>query len=103
MWIRDRLSVLVDSMMLKQTCDEIHVEDVASVAIAPEVEPQEIRKRLHFSDCAMIHCSPSQRSMVELVSEDVGQINDSDEEEQGIKKLLQLTDTKVVNASSYVF
>ena len=42
------------------------------------ITPEDIEDKLQFIDCGCIFCNGEQRGAVELISEDVGLINDSE-------------------------
>jgi len=61
---------------------------------------------LQFIDCGCVFCNEEQRSAIELVSEDVGQINDSDNKSGFLNGMidglgLHDKDAQVVNAAKY--
>ncbi|AGC68699.1 hypothetical protein Cst_c17170 [Thermoclostridium stercorarium subsp. stercorarium DSM 8532] len=104
--IIDKVSLKIDRRMLDQNGDGITVIDCVNVSIDEDVPPELILERVEFKDCVNINCFPGQRSAVEEVSEDVVNINDSG---RGIKGILSaiipnlgdLSDSKIINASSY--
>lgn len=91
--------VTVTRWMLEQQPMGLEVSNCAVVTIAEDVPRELIAQRLHLSDCAQVHCTDTQRDAVELISEDVAQIGESEEEKP--RKPLSL-DTKVICASEYV-
>lgn len=103
-WIANKVSLRVDAKLFERNPGEIHISDVAKVTILPEVTEEQIAERLKLSDCALVSCSPKQRSVVELVSEDVAKISSSQDEEDGLLGMLkELKGTKVINTSNYTF
>lgn len=101
-WLTDKLSLLVDAALLEQY-EEIHISDVVDVKLVPEITSQQILQQLRFSDCVTISCSQKQRSAVEMVSQDVASIGAMEDEEEQERQRLAKENTKVVNASIYVF
>lgn len=101
-YVSDKVSFKVEPKLLEK--GELHVSDVASVTIAPEVTEEQIMEKLSISDCAVVKCSPEQRTAVEMVSEDVGKISTGEDDESEISDSEKaLPDTKTVNTSSYSF
>lgn len=97
--IRDKISVTVDRAMLESAPDGVTLTDCATVQFRPDVTPELIRQRLvSVVDCVDVLCSDEQRSAVELVSENVVDIGES--EEKGIFSLLR-EKCKTINAVSY--
>ena len=106
---KDKAFATIDKRMMEKQEDGITVTDCGVVNIKKDISPEEIEEKLQFIDCGVINCSPEQKSSVELVSEDVGVINDSDIGKLGgLGDLIKgsglfdrNSDTKVVNAASY--
>lgn len=97
--IRDKISVTVDRAMLESAPDGVTLTDCVTVQLRPDVTPELIRQRLvSVVDCVDVLCSDEQRSAVELVSENVVDIGES--EEKGIFSLLR-EKCKTINAVSY--
>ena len=97
--IRDKISVTVDRAMLESAPDGVTLTDCVTVQLRPDVTPELIRQRLvSVVDCVDVLCSDEQRSAVELVSENVVDIGES--EEKSIFSLLR-EKCKTINAVSY--
>lgn len=103
----DKAFVTIDKAIIEKHGGGITVADCGVVNIKDDIRPEEIEDKLQFIDCGVINCSPDQKSSIELVSEDVGFINDNDklgglkDMVGGLGLLNKDSDTKVVNAASY--
>lgn len=56
--------------------DGATISGCGMVKISHDITPEEIEEKLQFISCGCITCSPNQMGAIELVSEDVGYIND---------------------------
>jgi len=105
--LEDKIDINIDKRMIIKHEDGITVSDCAMVHLHEDITPDEIEEKLEFIDCGCIFCYPEQRCSVELVSQDVGRIEDSGKKGLSIiKEMLEDLhlfdkDTKVVNASNY--
>ena len=105
--LSDKVNVEIDKRMVTKQEDGITVTDCVMVHLNEDITPEEIEKKLEFTDCGCIFCSTDQRSAVELVSEDVGRIDDSSR--MGLSAMKEMAeglhlfdkDTKVVNTVKY--
>lgn len=104
---KDRFTV--DSNLLSKNPEGITVTDCATVRLAEDITAEQIEELLHFSDCGIIQCSPLQKDAVELVSQDVGCVDDGSEaSENPIKGILRSAlmpdpDTKTIRTAKYTF
>jgi len=106
--IIDKVSLKIDSRMLKQNPDGITIIDCVNVTIAEDVPSELILERLEISDCVNVSCFPGQRSAVEQVSDDVVNIDESGKGFKGILSNLipnsgKSEDVKMINTASYTF
>jgi hypothetical protein len=105
--LEDKVNVRIDKRMVTIQQDGITVTDCGMVNLNEDIPPEEIEEKLEFIDCGCIFCYPDQRSAVELVSEDVGRIDDSGR--MGLSGMKEMAeglhlfdkDTKVVNTVKY--
>ncbi len=84
----------------------IEVSNVAKVVIEKDVTPEMMLEKLTVMNCALISCSAEQESAVQAVAVNVGKVGRPFENENGIDDIggviKRLSDTKMVNADSYV-
>ena len=84
----------------------IEVSNVAKVVIEKDVTPEMMLEKLTIMNCALISCSAEQESAVQAVAVNVGKVGRPFENENGIDDIggviKRLSDTKMVNADSYV-
>jgi len=105
--LSDKVNVEIDKRMVTNQEDGITVTDCGMVHLNEDITPEEIEEKLEFTDCGCIFCYPDQRSAVELVSDDVGRIDDSGRKGlSGIKEMAEGLnlfdkDTNVVNTLKY--
>lgn len=106
--IEDKPSVTIDRRKINKYEEGITVIDCGVVYLKDDLTIDEIEEKLQFIDCGCIFCNEEQKLAVELVSEDVGYIDDSGKGKLGsIGGLIKDSglfdkDTKVINAASYV-
>lgn len=106
--IDDKATVTIDKRKINKHEEGITVLDCGMVYIKDDISPDEIEEKLQFMDCGCIFCHGDQKYAVELVSEDVGHIDDSGKGMLGsIGGMLKESglfnkDTKVINAAFYV-
>lgn len=109
--VGNRPAVTVDMTLLDISPDGVTIENCASVKVKKDVPVNEILEKLEFKNCAVIKCSPEQKSAIELVSKNVANIRDDSAETkdgQGILGMLggiagdYLAGSKVVNAEQHV-
>lgn len=107
--ISEKAHFTVDSRLLKKNQEGVTVTDCGTVKLAEDITAEQIEELLHFSDCGIIQCSPLQKDAVELVSQDVGCVDDgSDTDENSLKDILKSVmkpdpDTKTIRTAKYTF
>ena len=69
--LRDKADMTVDGAMLETPVTLI---DCAFITVDGAVTPELIRENLCLIGCAMVRCSPEQKSALEMVSRDVAEI-----------------------------
>lgn len=107
--LKDKAFATIDKRIIEKQEEGITIADCGVVNLKNDINSEEIEEKLQFINCGVINCSPEQKSSVELVSEDVGFINDNDIGKlDGFKEMVKGSglfdkdsDTKVVNAASY--
>lgn len=104
--IEDKGTLSIEKSMLDISESGITVTDCGVIKLKDDITPEEIKKKLQFIDCGCIFCNKEQKSAVELVSEDVGQIIDSNEKSGFLNGLFGGSDlydknTQVINAATY--
>jgi hypothetical protein len=105
--IADKGILKISKQTLMVHDDGVTIIDCGMVKLDPDITPSEIKEKLQFIDCGFISCSPEQREVIELVSEDVGFISEKemgglealDKEEDALD--LYQENTQVINAASY--
>lgn len=105
--IADKGILKISKQTLMDNDDGVTILDCGMVKLDTDIIPSEIKEKLQFIDCGFISCSPAQREVIELVSEDVGII--SEKEMGGLEALdkeedalgLYQENTQVINAASY--
>ena len=106
--IEDKANVTIDKRKINKHEDGITVLDCGMVYIKDDISADEIEEKLQFMDCGLIFCHEDQKYAVELVSEDVGHIDDSGKGKlAGIGEILKETglfdkEAKVINAAVHV-
>lgn len=107
--INDKSIVSIDKRMLDADRHGITVMDCGVVNLKDDVAPENIENLLQFIDCGCIFCNGEQKSAVERVSEDVGQIVDNNND-NNITAIIKGTmggpdsydkETQVINAANY--
>lgn len=121
--LTDKVSLTVDRRMLEQAEDGLSIFDCVNLKFREDVPAELIQEKLvSLSDCVNISCTPEQRGVIELVSSDVVQIDDSGRgivkqagtfldgifEQMGVEgsfidKAKSLLGSKVINAANYKF
>lgn len=100
--ICDKTQVTIDPELLALCPEGLCVMDCGVVRFAGEVSPADIQERVKLIACGSVHCSEAQRSAVELICEDVGEVSCG--EEGPFKGLLsQALSGNCINAASYTF
>jgi len=98
--IENKPNVEIDKSLLERNPCGITVCDCAEVNLSEDIQRSMIEQCLQFWGCAIIKCSPEQRSAVELVSNDSNIVTSKDD------KLLNLSsseNTKCINSIEYKF
>lgn len=98
--IKDKGNLSINKNTLSGITDGVTISDCGMVKISSDITPEEIEEKLQFFGCGYISCHPDQRGAVELVSEDVGFINDEDKAESADSSLYN-KNTQVINSASY--
>jgi hypothetical protein len=104
--LEDKGILSINKRMLENSEYGITVSDCGVVKLKDDITPEDIEEKLQFIDCGCVFCNEEQRSAIELVSEDVGQINDSDNKSGFLNGMidglgLHDKDAQVVNAAKY--
>lgn len=105
--LENQLSVKLDQALFESSPEGIHVKNGVQVTLAENISCDTILHDLILENCVHIHCTPQQESAVSVISKNCVHINtgneDDDEEKDSLcDTLLALSDTKLVNADSYV-
>ena len=98
--IDDKPSVSIDKEVLERNLDDITICDCAMVSLSEDIPPEIIQERLQFRDCAMVKCTPEQRSAVELISIDT---NITTSKDNKLFDSLSTENTKSINSIQYKF
>lgn len=77
--IEDRGMINISKETLARYKYGVTISDCGKVELSPDITPEEIEEKLMFIDCGYILCSPEQKGSVEMVSEDVGYVDDRSE------------------------
>lgn len=109
--LKNKMSVTVDANVLKNSPDGLLVKNVAKLEIKEDVAVQGILDLLLVENCQTIHCTPEQKSSVELISSNVATVVTDEEEPDaegsgGIFSQIKqgigfLKDSKIINADNY--
>ena len=105
--IADKGILSISKQTLLSLNDGVTIIDCGIVKLDKAITPSEIEEKLQFIGCGVVACNTDQRGVVELVSEDVGSINDKDLEgldllgEEGDESMLYQKNTQVINAATY--
>lgn len=107
--ICDRQYIRVTKWMLEQS--ELDISDCMIAELDSDIDKELIMERLKIKDCCMVKCSKEQSDAIAMICKDVGEIkilqqdsmefSESDMQSQ-IAELANNSDTKVINAISYV-
>ena len=105
--LSDKPYLKITKWMLEHQPMGLDVSDCAVVQIANDIPKELIMERLKIEDCGTVKCSVDQEDALAMVCQDVGQIGDADEGAAGTIKsalggMMDLLDTKVINAADYV-
>lgn len=104
--LKNMPKVKIDKSIFENASEGIEVSNVVKVAIEKDVTAEMILDKLTVMNCALITCSAEQASAVQAVSINVGKIGRPFGVEEGMDDIggvmKCLSDTKMVNADSYV-
>lgn len=95
--ISQKLSVTVNEGLFEAYPEGVCFSNCVRVEIQPEMTAERIKELLQFENCTKIICSKAQKSVVEMVSENVSDIALNDE-----KKEEEVFDGTVINVEEYV-
>lgn len=95
--IKDKTRMIVNKDLLEQNPEGLHLVDCVSVEIEEDVPVKLIQERLKLENCVEVSCYPSQRSSVEMVSQDVVEIKTDTEDSRKEEE----QDTCYINTASY--
>lgn len=105
--IADKGMVRINKQTIKDLDDGVTILDCGMVQLDSDLTTSDIGEKLQFIDCGVIACHPEQRGVIELVSEDVGLINDkglaeiSTTDDVSESSSLYQKNTQVINAATY--
>ncbi len=110
--VSNRSYVVVDKAMLETSPDGLEIGNCAALKVNQDVSPELILENLSVRNCAKVFCSPEQKSVLQLVCENVAKIidtaktdsEDGDEEaDEDILGMLEEDENiKTVNADTYI-
>lgn len=99
--LSDRGQVTVDKAMLEQG-ETLQIVDCGKVFMAADVPAELIREKLlKIVDCGTVTCTKEQRSAVEMIVEDVGDIREPGQEEE-TGGAQEDEEVRRVNSASYI-
>ena len=104
--LKNMPKVKIDKSIFENASEGIEVSNAVKVAIEKDVTAEMILDKLTVMNCALITCSAEQESAVQAVSINVGKVGRPFGVEEGMDDIggvmKCLSDTKMVNADSYV-
>lgn len=112
--IENKVKVRVDNVLLDSSEDGVAVLNAAKAVLAEDVTPETILDKLAFKNVAKVDCTEEQESAVAAVSENVAKIGKGSDESggdgddageefaMGFKSLMDIAQTKMINADYYV-
>ena len=98
-------SITLDPDILDASSDGVLVRNCAVLKLHKDISPQAILERLDIMNCARVECTEEQTAAVHAKSTNVGQAGpaDPDSKPEGmLGVLLNLADTKMINAEKYI-
>jgi hypothetical protein len=98
--IENKPNVEIDKNLLERNPQGITVCDCAKVRLSEDIQPEMIGQSLQFWSCAMVKCSPEQRSAVELVSNGTNIVTSKNDK---LFNLISSENTKCINSIEYKF
>ena len=106
-YIANQPKIVVDKALLETSEDGVEIGNCAILKVKEDAAPELILERLWVGNCAHIFCSPEQKSTMQLVCGNVAKISDGKEGDDGnddgiMGKLKKMTDSRVVNADTYI-
>lgn len=103
--LENRPRVVLDKVVLDASPKGLLVRNCAVLTIREDVPPQGILDHVDIMNCARVDCTEEQKAAVQLKSTNVAQIGSREEngEPRGmLGVLLNLSETKMINADKYV-
>lgn len=106
--IEDQLKLRLDKALFALSPEGIHVKNCVKVTLAEDIPYSTILNDLVLENCVNIHCTPQQESAVSIISKNCAHINtgtenhETDSDEDTPEASIDFTNTKLVNADSYV-
>ena len=103
--LENRPRVVLDQVVLDASPEGLLVRNCAVLTIREDVPPQGILDHVDIMNCAREDCPAEQKAAVQLKSTNVAQIGSREEngEPRGmLGVLLNLSETKMINADKYV-
>lgn len=106
--LENAVHIKVDKALLDKSPDGVTVQNAANVTLADDITPDEILEKLEIRNCASVICTQEQKGAVAAIGQNIAHIGPADEKDSplGFGNLLDmfrnLTDTKMVNAESYM-
>ncbi len=92
--------ISIDPKMLELSEDGVTVENCAQIKIKKEVSPEMILEKLQIRNCALVSCSPEQKSAIKMVGKNIAKISSG--EETGVDGALKkMAESKMINAEKY--
>ena len=103
--LENRPRVVLDKVVLDASPEGLLVRNCAVLTIREDVPPRGILDHVDIMNCARVDCTEEQKAAVQLKSTNVAQIGSREEngEPRGmLGVLLNLSETKMINADKYV-
>jgi hypothetical protein len=76
-YVSNKSYVVVDKAMLEASPDGLEIGNCAALKVNQDVSPELILENLSVRNCAKVFCSPEQKSVLQLVCENVAKIIDA--------------------------
>lgn len=101
--IENKPFATLDTAVLKASPDGVIYRNCASIKIKKDVSADLLLEKVQIENCATLQCSPDQRGIVELISQNVATINDGENNGMNPADMLKdLLHSRIVNADQYV-
>lgn len=106
--LENQLKIKLDKELFALSPEGIHIKNSVDIILAKDIPCSTILNDLILENCVNIRCTPQQESAVSIIGKNCADINTAAEDSENAsdedtpEALKNLSDTKLVNADSYV-